>query len=80
MKYNHRDLALRLKPYVWDSSTPEQKNGTERYLNAGEDYEAFADLLWAAKDTPGVPEDLLQESFDALFDEDREEFGLPPRQ
>ncbi|MCF2707171.1 hypothetical protein I6E29_07835, partial [Arcanobacterium haemolyticum] len=49
------------------------------YLNAGEDYEAFADLLWAAKDTPGVPEDLLQASFDALFDEDREEFGLPPR-
>ncbi|MCF2707356.1 hypothetical protein I6E29_08795, partial [Arcanobacterium haemolyticum] len=55
MKYNHRELALRLKPYVWDSSTQQEKNFTQRYLNAGEDYEAFADLLWAAKDTPGVP-------------------------
>lgn len=74
------DLVRRLKPYVWDNFTPSEQNVTQACIDAGEFYEALLDLLWDAKDASDVPEDLLQEAFDHVFDEDREEFGLPPRQ
>ncbi|MCF2707170.1 hypothetical protein I6E29_07830 [Arcanobacterium haemolyticum] len=73
------DLVQRLKPYVWDRFTPSEQDGTQGCIDAGEFYEALLDLLWDAKDVPGVPEELLQEAFDHVFDEDREEFGLPPK-